>query len=169
MKRTSSLFAAVAVAAALATPSLASAQTSLTPGSWFTFEWFSGAGSTAIESFLATTTTLWVADCCNPGDVFEVFADGVSVGMTSAVASDGGGSIPDFDAAFADPTWSSGVFTVGIGQTITLVTTQVAEGYASGGAGIQSAVAVPEPGALLLLFSGLVGMGLVSRRRAFEV
>lgn len=54
-------------------------------------------------------TAVYVTDDFLTGDQFEVFDNFVSLGVTNPVAAVGGGEIGP-DAAFADPTYSSGCF-----------------------------------------------------------
>jgi hypothetical protein len=128
------------------------------------FSW-SSLGTVA-EQFTATTSTLLVVDCCIVGDMFEVFADGSSIGTTSSVASGDGtdtGAVTG-DLAWADSRLSKGMFSVGSGDLIELVRTQQADGYPTGDGFIMSST-VPEPGTIVLLLSGLAGLAFVGVRR----
>ena len=86
--------------------------TSVEPPAFF----FGGLGSFSTNSYsyssLGVTHVKVTDDFCK-GDVFEVFDNDVSIGSTSLVASESPACSPEVgpDAAYADPTWSSGCFT----------------------------------------------------------
>lgn len=158
------LLAGMALVGALMLPLQAEAQTSLTPDTWFTFLWDSEG--TVSETFTATTTTLLVVDCCIVGDVFEIFADGTSLGQTSAAADDGTSWPSSWtgDQAWAEPTLSKGMFSVGVGQEISIELVQRTSRSSTGGGFIQSVV-TPEPGTVALMLVGLLGLAFVGVRR----
>jgi hypothetical protein len=106
--------------------------------------------------------TLTVVDVFTPGDRFEVFDFGASLGTTSVVPNVGfsacGG---DIECALADPSFSQLVVNLGSGaHSITLHVIQNV-GVSNGGAAVfrVSPAAVPEPGMLLL-----VGVSLAAVR-----
>lgn len=160
----SKIGAVLALLAALSVPAGATAQTTLAADNWFSFDW-SGLGPVS-QTFLATTTTLLVVDCCLVGDMFEVFVNGSSIGSTSYADPNSGSSVSGgAEAYWASTLVSKGFFTVGIGDLITLSVTQLATGYTTGEGYIQSTTrSVPEPGSVLLIASGLLGMAFVRRR-----
>lgn len=158
------LIAGVALIGALLMPMQSEAQTSLTPDVWFTFLW-SDLGPVG-ETYLATTSTILVVDCCVVGDMFEIFADGSSLGTTSVVDPDDGTSTgaSTADAAWADARLSKGMFTVTPGALISLDVIQRTTSSNSGG-GFIKAVTTPEPGTVALMLAGLLGMAFVGFRR----
>lgn len=163
-RQRSKVLATLALVAALGVPASVSAQTTLTADTWYQFSW-SGLGSIS-QTFLATTGTLLVVDCCIVGDMFEVFAGGSSVGTTSTVSASSGVQSGAFDgaSAWAYSGLSKGMFSVGAGQTISLSTVQLADGY-PGGAGYIMSSSVPEPSAILLVAFGILGLVYTARRR----
>jgi hypothetical protein len=102
---------------------------------------------------------LTVVDSFEAGDRFEIFDFGASLGLTSAPvgsADCGDDPVP----CLADPNTSSGTFSLLAGaHSLTIVPTE--GGFGSGY--LQVLAAVPAPGTLLLLASGLLGLGLSSR------
>lgn len=69
----------------------------------------------------AVGTAVYVTDDFLKGDQFEVFDNGVSLGVTNPVAVDAASPEVGPDAAFADPTYSSGCFNLPPGaHSITL-------------------------------------------------
>lgn len=114
--------------------------------------------------------TISVADCCIVGDVFEVLLDGVSLGITAPVPQGG-------------PTLSTGSFTVfalpGL-HSIDIwdfILSYIGSAHPFGGgvvpdimspAGLSvswSIEPIPEPGTLILLGTGLLGLGASLRKR----
>ena len=112
--------------------------------------------------------TLTVTDCCIVGDVYQAFIDGVSMGFTSPVAIGGptgsSGSFTEFLFAGAhtydinDQILSYIGFAGPYGGNITA-------DFSPAGLGV-TGTATPEPGTLALFGIGLVGAGLLRRRRA---
>lgn len=148
-------------------PLQAQSQTSLTPDTWFTFSW--DATGTVSTQYTATTTSLLVVDCCIVGDMFEVFSGATSLGQTSSVDPSSGidtGAVTG-DQAWADSRLSKGIFTVGIGDLITIVRTQQAEQFATGDGFVKSVTTVttPEPGTVALFLVGLLGLAFAGARR----
>ena len=143
-------------------------------GTWQSFDFYDDIDNAAwvdgnldplsFEVTLSAPAYLKVVDVGFSGDRFEVFANGVSLGTTSA-SIDAGNTDQglDFDAAFADSRWSQGVFTLGAGSyTITGRAIGFAPDVLAGTGGIQ---VVPEPSTWLLLCAGLATLGLSARRR----
>jgi hypothetical protein len=142
---------------------------SATPVSPPAFYWGGGDDPPNLEgpfTFLALSPVrLDVTDDFLKGDRFEVFDFGSSIGMTSLVASGGGGEVGP-EAAFNDPTYSSGSFALGPGaHSITMV---AVENPFGGGRGYLRAMPVPEPHAIALGAIALVTLlftGGRSRKR----
>lgn len=157
---TTAVGVALLVGATLMAPLQVQAQTSLTYGSWFSFDWSDGEGPVT-EQFLATTGAVAVTDGFVVGDMFAVTADGSFVGTTSSVAKDGPNTgASDGATAWADSRLSKGVFSVTPGAVIGINVIQIAEGFPSGTGFIRSIV-VAEPGTGVLLVIGLLGLGLM--------
>ena len=147
---------------------------SLVAGTWQSFDFYDDIKNTAwvdgnlkLISFDVSLTApayLKVVDVGFSGDRFEVYANGVSLGTTSAPVDAGNADQGlDFDAAFVDSRWSQGVFALQPGNyTITGHATGFAPNVLAGTGGIQL---VPEPTTWLLLGAGLATLGLSARRR----
>lgn len=143
-------------------------------GSWQSFDYYDDIDSAAwvdgnldlisFEVAITAPAYLKVVDVGFSGDRFEVFANGVSLGFTSAPVDAGDTDKGlNFDAAFADSRWSQGVFALAAGNyTITGRAIGLAPDTFGGTGGIQL---VPEPSTWLLLGAGLAGLGLTARRR----
>lgn len=115
------------------------------------------------------STDIYVTDDFLVGDVFEVFDSGVSLGTTSAPAGGPGVGEAGPAAAFADPDYSSGIFTVGPGSHS--ITIRTIAGLDSGRGYIQVLqsdmvpVPIPEPSTWAALASlSLAGLCLARRR-----
>lgn len=167
--RLSRMAAGLALVGTLMVPVQSQAQTSLTPDTWFSFSW-SGLGPVA-QQFTATTSTLRVTDSYVVGDMFEVFADGISLGTTSAIGSDGGSAEPfglDADGAYMSGLYSAGMFSVTPGALIEISLYQSTDCCSGGSAFVQS-VTTPEPGTVALMAMGLLGLAFVGFRRREEL
>ena len=170
MKSLKQIFAALALVVASST---ASAVPLAVDGGWSIFGWSGlGQASTTYELDVATGAELRVVDCCIFGDEFDIFVDGMFAFSTSAVSPDLDGTPSgaiDGDTAWGTSGLSKGSFFLGAGTySITIFTTALATGYASGEAFISAvtAKAVPETGTLVLLGLGLIGMGFARRKSA---
>ncbi len=104
---------------------------------WKSFS-FSGTGSTAVSVSVnggGSGRFVDVTDGYLTGDIFEIFADGVSCGTTTTVPNLGTGVwTDDADTAYADPRWSSGRFYVAPKTKVTITIVVVASPWGSGGA-----------------------------------
>jgi len=109
---------------------------------------------------------VYVTDDFEKGDRFEVYDFGGLVGTTSLVPTASGVEVGP-TAAYADPTYSSGVFTLGAGShSITLYA--VNNPYVVGRGYIKVEPAgqvIPEPGTIALFGLGLVVVARARRRR----
>jgi hypothetical protein len=111
---------------------------------------------------------LTVVDAFEAGDMFEVLDFGVPIGLTSLAGQGDCGDDPV--PCLADPAMSSGVFALGAGDhSLTIVPTAAP----TEGGVAYFRIAVPEPGLVLLLTSGVAWFGLrrarQTRRRARAV
>jgi hypothetical protein len=102
-----------------------------------------------------------VTDAFDRFERFEVFIDGTSLGETSAPAG-GGNCGSDIELCLADPDTSSGTFFAAPG-TYELHIFQT-EGF--DGVGAFRVDAIPEPGAIILIGSGLAALALRRRFRS---
>jgi hypothetical protein len=169
------ILASLAFVLVLAAP--AATAGAIVTGTWYDFLFgasgsdltagFGGGGSTAPPAApwtitLAGPAYLIVTDCCQPGDRFELFDFGVSLGLTSAVATSAGFECGTPDTCLADPLMSHGVFLLGAGShSLTGIVTDSPHG---GGEGFFR-IAVPEPGSAALIGLAL-GIVAVFRRRS---
>jgi hypothetical protein len=137
------------------------------------FEWIALDGSAiSFDITLAGPAQLKVIDGGFAGDRYEVFDNGVSLGLTTL----GGSTYPvstglDFDAAWANASYSRGVFSLGAGShSITGVLVDSAlDGTGArldATVGAVSITPVPEPTTLALMLAGLTGLAFVARRCA---
>ncbi len=109
---------------------------------------------------------LMVTDAGYAGDVFQVFDNGVSLGLTSDVPASANGLNVDLDfhAALASSSFSHGSFLLGAGlHTITGLLAQSSAEASNSTVGFLSAAPVPLPAPALLMISGIAG--LLMRRR----
>ena len=146
----------------------APASSQMVPGTWYTFSW-SGLGMMS-QTFVvggSGAMDIQVVDCCIVGDRFTVYGSvSGTMGSTSADfgAADGTQSGAfDGASAWADPDLSKGQFQGVAGETISLQQIRLAPGT-TGGAGYIRTV-TPEPGTVILMATGLLGLGVAMRRR----
>ena len=181
--------AAIAAAAVIAAPAHATSVALAANGNWNEFNvdsalaagggtgWIDEdyAGDDSTLSFTFTIAqgmhgTLSVVDAGFAGDTFSITNFGSAIGATSGVAA-GSSSGPlefDFDAAFANPAYSHGVFTLGAGTySISGSLLQSVDGDldATNGAVRLSVSAVPEPATSALMLGGFAALALLARRR----
>jgi hypothetical protein len=106
---------------------------------------------------------LSVLDLWGSGDRFRVFDNSVELGVTSLPVT-GVQCLGDIGCALADPThFSFGAFELGAGNHA--ITIQVMASPNGPGGAVLSAqsAAVPEPGSLILLMTGIAALGLAVR------
>lgn len=141
-----------------------------TDGTWTEFDfgatgtsWFDINTLSSDFSFnISQNAVLQVVDLGLAGDRFEVFANGASLGQTSAVPVS---SAETFDpaSALADPSFSRGSWTLSAGN-YTITGTATASPY-DGGYAALSVTPVPEPESYALILAGLGLVGFAARRR----
>lgn len=185
------LAAALAAATLIAAPVHATTVALAADGSWneFTVDaqaapaygngWIDYAdGSPLSFTFtIATgsTGTLSVVDAGFAGDTFTLTNFATALGSTSSVdAGNVEGNVEfDFGAAFANPAYSHGVFTLGAG-TYRISGALLQSVYddiggsaldATNGALRLSVASVPEPSGIALSLAGLAAVALLARRR----
>lgn len=183
MIKCSHLRAIALSAALLALPASGSALTALPlDGGWQEFL-FADVGSAWDDSFgvsIGAGETAWLAitDGFLSGDQFEFFANGVSLGLTSAPTAVGVDIGFNADAAFADARWSSAETMLGAGSyeiTGNTVLSPFGAGRAFirlsstplGGPGFENPVPtapIPLPAAGIMLIGALGALTLVARR-----
>ena len=143
----------------------------LPESTWASF-FFGGSGSIATPDFTfvsaAPGDVLTVTDAYLKGDVFDVYDFGTLIGSTSMVPASTSNTTTDPDVALADPTYSHGMFALGVGaHDISLITS--VSPFGGGGAYLRRDPAIastPEPGTVALLCSmGLTGAGFLARRK----
>lgn len=159
------------------------------PGRWLEFniddtvspsggtQWIDTTDNSALSfSFtIATPTVLRVVDAGFAGDTFNVSING-SAFQTSSVAtvayeSNPASTFNDFDAAWADASYSRGSFLLSTPGTYT-VTGSLLQSVSFAGAPLNATIGavmlapVPEPTTWALLLAGLGALGFAARRRA---
>ncbi|HEY4760684.1 MAG TPA: PEP-CTERM sorting domain-containing protein [Thermoguttaceae bacterium] len=132
------------------------------------FFWGPGAGAPNLEGPFTFTALLpvWldVTDDFQKGDQFEVFDFGSSIGLTSSVPIDPSGLEIGPEAAFNDPTYSSGSFSLSPGpHSVTFAT--IVNPYTFGGRGYLRVMPVPEPSTIVMLCMSTVGLLLLAWKR----
>ncbi|MET0081697.1 MAG: PEP-CTERM sorting domain-containing protein [Sedimenticola sp.] len=150
---------------------LASTQASAIPltldGGWQSFG-FGGTGSSWYSTFeftISDAAVLSVTDAFLAGDIFEVFADSVSLGLTSFTSDTTSQIGSDYDSAFASASWSSGSWDLAAGSYV-ISGVVTASPHGSGGAALRLDTAeVPVPAPLALMGLGLAALGFSQRKK----
>lgn len=169
-----------ALAFVAATPSRLAAQLPLASGTWEYFNFFLGAGQPVDgDGFTIQSTTdqirISLTDLAWAGDAYDIFVDGSLIGGTPSVSGPEVDYGFDADAAFATPELSHGIFYLAARANpyiITLNVRETAPGFDDGDGAIRADLippqpnTVPEPASLILMATGMAGVGLVVRRRA---
>jgi hypothetical protein len=116
------------------------------------------------EFTLASAGTLFVTDMFNSGDQFELFNDGISLGLTSNPV-EGSNCGSDLTCAILNTNLSSGSFALAAGTYSITGLVRLSPFGGGAGAFIISTTPVPIPAALPLLASGLGALGFAGWRR----
>ncbi len=181
--------AALSLATAFALPAHASTVALPADNQWSQFSvdsalepslsWIDDSGSPLNFDFnigAGFVGTLTIVDAVFGGDTFKVTNFGNLLGGTSSVPlADIGSAVDhgyDFDAALADKSFSSAVFTLGAGSYHIggfLDQSLLIDGQrldATLGAVRLSVAPIPEPSTYAILLAGLAAVGMVIRRRS---
>lgn len=139
-------------------------------GGWTNFSWTGGTGpidtpSDGYQFTSATSVVVQITDSGLIGDVFEIFVNSVSQGLTSTPTGSGPSGAFSGPAAWADSRLSKIQLALGPGTyDIDIdVDTSVAS---TGGGFIQVLTSVPEPSTLALLAAGFAGILWLASRQA---
>jgi len=193
MKWMRRLTAAVGFTVALAAPTIVTAQVALVAGNWARFEYFDGVGPVAGPGFSFTALTqfrLRVTDVGFSGDAFDIFSGGVRILGTPDVTGGVDTEIFDPETAFVTAGLSSAERLLDAGTYTFMVELRTAgsgfldgEGFllvdfVSATPPVEPPVnppvnppvdVIPEPAAVFLMATGLLGLAVISRRRAINI
>ncbi len=165
---------AVAGSAIAALTSVSAAQAATigitTDNAWHTSS-FGATNSFADDNFTFSIAagnegTLTVTDYQNKGDIFEVFNNGKSLGLTNFVPHIPSGNAPTPDAGFANPAYSKGIFTLSSGL-YNIFIIPAASPYGGGSVALrvsQSPLSVPFPAVV----PGVILAGLYFGKKAMQ-
>ena len=175
MRKLQMALAGVAALAALAAVP-AKAEVLTATGNWETYyfgeatpapsDYFQDLSGNPLDfSFTLTSATrLTVVDGFWDGDQFQIFNNGVSLGLTSTPTFDGQYIGDNWSEALNNPAFSSGSWELGPGTyDITGVAVQSPFGNGEGAIALG---AVPEPATWAMLILGIGMIGFAARRRA---
>jgi hypothetical protein len=166
-RHTPQVLAGLLVSLLLAAPAAAIPIT--VDGSWTNFGWTDGTGpidspSDGYQFTSATSVLVQITDATLIGDVFEVFVNGVSQGLTSAPVGSGPSGAFSGPVAWADSRLSKLQLALGPGSYDIDIEVDTSIAVPAGGF-IQVLSVVPEPGTLALLALGFAGLLWVSARQ----
>ena len=156
------------------TQTVKAATVNLTPstyGQWNTFdvdssfaisgglEWIDANGEPLAFKFTLTTPTyLKIVDGGFAGDVFEIFDNGLSLGLTSGASNSYPNSLStNFDAAFANLNYSQRIFLLGVGThevTGRLTSSALDDTSQALNATVGAVSLMPEPSTIILFLTG---------------
>ena len=184
MKWMRRLTAAVGLTVALAAPTTVTAQVPLVAGNWARFEYFEGIGRVSGPGFSFTALTqfrLRVTDVGFSGDAFDIFSGGVRILGTPDVTGGVDTGIFDPETAFVTAALSSAERLLDAGTyTFMVVLRTAGSGFDDGEGFLRVDLVdgpppppppvdvIPEPASVLLMATGLLGLAVVSRRRAIN-
>ncbi len=139
-------------------------------------EWIDLDGNAlSFDVTLSEPAYLKVVDAGFAGDRFQVFDNGILLGLTSAAGNSYPDSVGlDFDQAWADSGYSRGMFLLGAGNhsisgLLGLSALDDASNELNASVGAVSLTAVPLPAAAGLYAAGAALLGLLSRRRQINL
>ncbi|MBC2735133.1 MAG: PEP-CTERM sorting domain-containing protein [Desulfobacteraceae bacterium] len=156
----------------LAVPAIVSAVPLAVDGGWSEFyfggedsDWYYGGEDPVSFDFtISTSAYLTVTDAFLSGDQFYVSGLGYTSAPTS-LSDDIGG---DYDAAAADDRWSTGSWLLTAGIYSISGTANISPFGGGGGAIRVDTAPVPEPGTIVLMGLGLVGLAGMGRKKYFK-
>jgi hypothetical protein len=154
---------------ALLFSSPASAVSIAVDGGWTNFSWSDGIGpidspSDGYQFTSATSVVVQITDSTLIGDVFEIFVNSVSVGLTSTPVGSGPSGAFSGPVAWADSRLSKIQLALGPGTYDIDIDVDTSIAVPAGGF-IQVLSVVPEPGTLALLALGFAGLLWVTSAR----